>query len=123
MDDRQGVDKSNLHQNLACGGWYRMSLAEQLGNIGTEIARSIRAKNNGNRARFDKAVERSLELFDLTLSDPKLRGRYKEIARVREIFCDFILGDNVYDSREGDWDSYFLPFTRLARRVNFRADS
>lgn len=29
------------HQNLAAGSWQKLSLAEQLGNVGSEVGRAI----------------------------------------------------------------------------------
>lgn len=53
------------HDSLANRRWFALSLVEQLGNIGSEVNRVVRAR--GNQQRFDYAVSRALELFDLTL--------------------------------------------------------
>ena len=50
------------------------SLAEQLGNVGTEVARATRAKAQGNDERSTFALARTLELFDFTLGDERWRG-------------------------------------------------
>ena len=78
------------HQSLASGRWFTFSLVEQLANIGSEVHRVIRAGND--KSRFDNAVARALELFDLTLSDSRWRGRCKDVARIRECFCYAALG-------------------------------
>lgn len=104
------------HADLAAGRWRRLSLVEQLGNIGSEISRALRAKEAGNPRRMQAALERGLELFDLTIADPKHRGRLKEICRAREVVCDFFYGDNVYRS-DGDFlDRYFLTYAIAARK-------
>lgn len=64
------------------------------------------------------ALERCLELFDLTLADERWRGRRKEISRARELVCDFLVGDNVHRSTPGSLDAYFLPFAVTARRTH-----
>ena len=88
-----------IHQGLADGRWHTLTLAEQLANAGADVARAIRAKEAGNESRFDAALERALELLDLTKSDPRWAGpRVREIARVREVVCDFLVGDNTYGS-------------------------
>jgi len=51
------------------------SLAEQLGNVETEVARATRAKAQGNDERLTFALARTLELFDFTLGDERWRGR------------------------------------------------
>jgi hypothetical protein len=101
------------HQSLASGKWFTLSLAEQLGNIGSEVNRAIRARGDTNR--FDKAIIRGLELFDLTLSDPRWRKRLKEIARAREIFCDAAWGKLEYGVTLEYLDTYFLRFALTAR--------
>ncbi len=101
------------HQSLADGRWYSFSLSEQLGNIGSEVNRAIRAR--GDATRFDYAVERGLELFDLTLSDPRWRKRLKEIARARELFCDAAWGNSEYGTSLEDLNAYFYYFALAAR--------
>ena len=66
--------------------------------------------------RLAGALDRALELFDLTLADARWRGRLKEIARAREVVCDFLVGDNEYGSTAESLDAYFLPFAMAARR-------
>ena len=89
---------------------------EQLTNIGSEVGRAARAKSQGNEQRLAGALDRALELFDLTLADARWRGRLKEIARAREVVCDFLVGDNEYGSTAESIDRYFLPFAMAARR-------
>ena len=89
----------------------------QLGNIGTEVARAVRAKESGNTARAWHALARSLELFDLTIADPRWHGpKLREICRAREVVCDFLVGDNVYASSAESLERYFLPFAVAARQ-------
>ena len=86
---------------------------EQLGNIGSEVGRAGRAC--GDEKRFDGAVARALELFDLTLSDPRWRKRLKEIARSRELFCDAVFGGKEYGTTFESLDTYFYYFAFAAR--------
>jgi len=104
------------HPTLAAGRWYGLTLMEQLGNIGSEVGRATRAKAQGNDQRLAGALDRALELFDLTLADARWRGRLKKIARAREVVCDLLVGDNEYDSTAESLDRYFLPFAMAARR-------
>lgn len=89
---------------------------EQLGNIGSEIGRAAIASERGDESRMRSALERGLELFDLTLADHRWRGRRREISRARELACDFLVGDNVHRSTPASLDAYFLPFAIAARR-------
>jgi hypothetical protein len=104
------------HAGLAAGRWQTLTLAEQLGNIGSEVGRAIGARERDD-ARFAGAFDRALELFDLTLADPRWRGhRVREIARAREVTCDFLVGENDYRSTAESLDDYFLQFALAARR-------
>ncbi len=104
-----------IHQELATGRWYKLSLPEQLANIGSEVSRA-RIWQGKDKNIFWGAVERALELFDLTLLDVRWKGRLREIARVREVFCDAVTGGKEYKSKLQDLDHYFLHFTFLLQR-------
>jgi len=101
------------HPQLASGRWTQLSLAEQLANVGTEVGRMRTRRTDEDRGR---PFERALELLDLTLADPRWRGRRKEIARARELLCDAADGGREYGSTLEDLDRYFLAFAVLARR-------
>jgi hypothetical protein len=62
------------------------------------------------------AFERALELLDLTLADPRWRGRRREIARARELLCDAVAGGGEYGTTLEALDRYFLAFAVAARR-------
>jgi hypothetical protein len=104
------------HQELAAGRWYQLSLAEQLGNVGAEVGR-MRRHSGRDAGSATAAFERALELLDLTLADPRWRGRLREIARSRELVCDAASGGHAYGSTLADLDRYFLWFAIAARRT------
>jgi hypothetical protein len=108
---------ATIHVGLAAGGWLELTLAEQLGNIGTEVARALRTSAHGDVERSRDALDRALELFDLTLADDRWATRRKEIARAREVVCDFLVGDNEFGSSGEALDAYFLGFAMVARRT------
>jgi hypothetical protein len=111
-----GEAMTSMHPSLAEGRWFTLTLCEQLGNIGSEVYRAIRAGND--TIRYDLAVTRALELFDLTLADPRWRAqkRLKEIARARELFCDSAWGTCEYQTSLEDLDTYFTYFALAARQ-------
>lgn len=104
-----------IHTGLAAGRWRELSLLEQLGNIGSEIGRSFSAKNAGDEGRMNGAIDRALELFDLTIRDPKNRLRLREICRAREVFCGFFFGGPTYGYAPEDFERYFMAFALAAR--------
>ena len=102
------------HRDLAAGRWEKLSLAEQLGNVGSEVGRMLRWRGR-DEGLVIGAFERALELLDLTLADPRWRDRLREIARARELLCDAAAGGSDYGTTLEDLDRYFLAFAVAAR--------
>ena len=103
-----------LHKVLAEGGWAKLSLSEQMANIGSEVSRARKWQKKDQKL-FQGAVDRALELFDLTLADPRWTGRFREIARARSVFVDAVYGGEEFGSTLADLDKYFYPFAYAAR--------
>lgn len=105
------------HASLAAGRWQSLSLVEQLANVGSEVDRAIRAHTQGRPDRFDRALERALELFDLTAADPRWGlHRRREILRAREQFCRVFFDAMAEPDLAGYLSKYFLQFAVAARR-------
>lgn len=106
------------HKELAAGRWYELTLAEQFGNIGSEVHRTIKwfiIKDD----RFQNAFDRALELFDLTISDKRWLSRNKEICRSREYFCALLFETKNSPQLEKElrsFDKYFTDFAVYARK-------
>lgn len=102
------------HKELAAGRWNKLSFLEQMANVGSEVERAIswRDKNSDYSRR---AFERSLELLDLTIADPKNIKRIKELLRAREMLVDYFVFDNIYQSSDEYWQKYFSAFFYAAR--------
>jgi hypothetical protein len=106
------------HRDLAGGRWWQLSLAEQLGNIGSEVSRAVKWTGRSDELARG-ALDRALELFDLTLDDPRHRqseARLRELARAREVVADFFAGPNTYGSTAADLQRYFDAYALAARR-------
>ena len=107
------------HRDLASGRWWQLSLAEQMGHVGSEVSRAVRwTSRNPDLARG--ALHRALELLDLTLADPRQRqslARLREIARAREVVADFFAGPNQYGSTASSLQKYFDAYAMAARRA------
>ena len=90
--------------------WHSLSLAEQLGNTGSEYSRMVRNFKLNDTDKFRSALIRYLELLDFTLEDPRWSlARKRDLLRVREASCE-----NFSDS----FQKYFDQFALLARRKN-----
>jgi hypothetical protein len=108
------------HRGLAAGGgWWALSVHEQLGNVGSEVSRACKWQGR-NEKIFQGAVERALELLDLTLDDARHRrsvARLREIARAREVLVDHFLGANEYHSTDASLQRYFDAYAIAAARL------
>jgi hypothetical protein len=102
------------HENLAAGGWSKLSLAEQLGNVGSEVNRALRWQNKDDKS-FKNAIARVLELLDLTIADRRWKSRLKELARTRELVCDALFGGKEFGTSLEDLNRYFFHFAVAAR--------
>jgi hypothetical protein len=105
----------SCHGQQASGKWRALSLAEQLGNVGSEVGRALRWEKKSPRF-FEGAMIRALDLLDLTIKDPRWRGRLKELLRAREFLCGAWLGQVQYGVHLCDLDKYFFRFALLARK-------
>ena len=103
------------HKGLADGQWQKLSLIEQLANVGSEVGRANSWKEKGNLDYSQRAFERALELIDLTILSTKSFGRLKELTRLRELLVDYHLGENDYCSTSESWEKYFHAFNFAAR--------
>ncbi len=106
-----------LHKGLAAGRWQTMTLAEQMGNIGSEVSRAARAQPTDSK-RCEAAALRAMELIDLTVSDIRWhkRHRLKELGRARELMRDALTGGHEYQTTWQDLTHYFDPFAFVARK-------
>ncbi len=112
------ADRTPAHAEAAAGRWARLTLAEQMAHVGSEVGRAMRAHASGPVARFEPALHRALELFDLTAADARWRGpRRREILRAREEFCRLFFDSAVSPRSGAGLERYFLAFARAARRA------
>lgn len=104
---------SRLHPNLAAGKWQSMTLAEQLGNVGSEFERALNWKQKNQPQYFQTAFDRMLELLDLTISDPRWHNhRLRELCRLRENACQELANPQNPEGLK----KYFFNFALLARK-------
>lgn len=109
---------SPAHPSLAAGRWQSLSLVEQLANVGSEVDRAIRAHAQARPDRFERALDRALELFDLTATDPRwTQHRRREILRAREQFCRIFFDETAERDLASYLGKYFLQFAVAARRL------
>ncbi len=86
-----------------------------MANIGSEVERAINWREKNRKYSID-AIDRALELIDLTVADKKNIKRLKELLRLREVLVDYFYSDNQYGSSDKLWHSYFYPFFYATRK-------
>jgi hypothetical protein len=96
--------------------WQRFSLAEQLGNIGSELSRAARFKQQKELERFTASLDRAHDLVIFTVADPRWRNRLRELLRFREAVSDWYLNGITYGISLAKLVEYCLPFALLARK-------
>jgi hypothetical protein len=96
--------------------WFTLPLADQLGNIGSEVGRA-RAWQGRDEKLFWGAAGRALELLDLTREDARWRSRRIELNRARESVADALLNGEIYGSRLADLEDYFMSFALYSQRL------
>ena len=94
-----------------------MPLVAQLANVGSEVDRALRARDQGNAQCSTHAFARALELLDLTATDDRWRGhRRREFVRARELFCGVFHAESPPAGDAEFPRKYFLEFAVAARR-------
>jgi hypothetical protein len=107
--------KRLYHKDLTLERWQKFSFHEQMANIGSEVFRAITWREK-NREYSRLALERALELLDITLEAVANSGsRLKELTRLREALVDYFLFENAYGSNDKSWENYFGPFNYAAK--------
>lgn len=95
----------------------KMSLAEQMGNVGSDFDRAVRWRQKKQPRLVMSAAERTLEQLDRTLSDNRHAGqRRKEIARLRAEVCRELFSDEFDNKSAYQLQRYFLAFATAARK-------
>lgn len=95
--------------------WARLTIFEQMGNIGSEVGRTFSAQRRGNATAAQGAFYRGLDLFDATAEVwvAKKSPRVVEILRAREQFAQAVSRTET----DATLENYFMQFA-IAARLN-----
>lgn len=91
--------------------WASLSFYEQMGNIGSEVGRTMNAIRHGDEQSLQGAYYRGLDLIDATVKNLSDKARRKELLRARELFSVAAESKTV----DQKLDNYFMTFAVLAR--------
>jgi|ERR1017187_8151266 hypothetical protein len=96
--------------------WSRMTIQEQMGNIGSEVGRSIKAWQASDTQRFEGALNRALDLFDATteLLVAQQSARTKEVLRSKDQFLRLFFDGNFKKDAD-NIERYFMQYAMAAR--------
>jgi hypothetical protein len=103
-----------FHKDLTQKKWNKLDIFNQMANIGSEFERAVKWREK-SKEESDRALERMLELIDLTIGDPKNKKRLREIVRLREVLADLLVFDNIYQSDIEKTKNYFYAFNWAAQ--------
>ena len=97
--------------------WWKLTIFEQMGNIGSEVGRSFTAQKFQDSKRVEAAMIRALDLFDATVEQliKTKSPKAKEVLRAKEQFLE-ALSDSANENDRASLDRYFFQFALAARR-------
>jgi hypothetical protein len=105
------------HYEIDRERWSRLNIHEQMGNIGSEVGRAIKARRMGKEGRVFGAIERALDLFDATteLLIQRKSYRVREVLRARNEFLRLFY-DGTFETDASKTERYFMLFALAARK-------
>jgi hypothetical protein len=98
--------------------WAAMNIFEQMGNIYSEVGRSINAKQHNRQQDCEFAVIRALDLFDATVEDlvRQKSPRTKEVLRAKDQYLHIMYDHDTEPKSFADIDRYFMQYAIAARQ-------
>lgn len=103
-----------IHDEEVRKEWKIHPITYQMGNIGSEVSRSLKWTEKGNKERAAKAIDRALELFDFTIeANRDNHARLSEILVARDEFCDYFFGGNSWHTDPKKMQKYYDGFVMI----------
>ncbi len=101
--------------------WSKLSVFEQMGNIGSEVGRAIAAKHQAKEDRMRTAFYRGLDLIDYTaqLWASEKSPRLRELLIARELFAETV----TTDKEDSTLEKYFMEFAIAAKIQHDRSNN
>ncbi len=97
--------------------WQKFTLMEKMGNIASEVHRTIEWKKKGERKIAEDSFYMVLVLFDMSVDYHRDNtGFVNEADLFREIFCDYFWDGPDYDISAEQIMDYLMPFALKARQ-------
>ncbi len=117
------MDQINyIHSDEARRDWKNHTITYQMGNIGSEVSRSLKWTAKGNEKRANAAIDRALELFDFTIeANRNNHARLSEVLVAREEFCDYFFGNNSWQTDPEKMQRYYDGFVMMEQLAKPKA--
>lgn len=90
--------------------WVTLSTFDQMGNISSEVGRTMNAIRRGDKVSLDGAFRRGLDLIDASASTMP-ENRCRELLRARELFAEAVVKNEPDEKLE----AYFMQYAIAAR--------
>ena len=90
--------------------WFAMPVSVQISNIGSEVGRAIKSKENQEYGKHARFCNKAIELWLLSERDPKNAHRKGEFDCAIEELRDYFLGDNIYGTTSSTLRRYYDAF-------------
>ena len=115
------ADLKYIHDESVRKTWADHPITYQMGNIGSEVSRSLKWSAKGKTARADAAIDRALELFDYTIEANRDNfPRLREVLIAREEFCDYFFNNNSWHTDPAKMQKYYDGFTMIEQLQSSR---
>lgn len=90
--------------------WRKLSVSEQLIDVGTEVGRAVDAKERGNSEAARIYLNKALKWLHVTEDDPKNLKRFEELMSVEYELMDYFYGLNRFNNDKDSIMSYWNSF-------------
>jgi len=97
--------------------WSKFTLFQQMGHIGSEVARARVWQERKDSVSSNRCIERAFELIDLTIADHRWQKRLKEICRFREVLADQYTASHVYQVSLNELEHYCMDFALATKKL------
>ena len=90
--------------------WFEMPLEVQMGNIGSEVNRAIRCRQNNEPEKAARYCKKAIEFLEIIKKDPKNVHRQKEFDEAILELEDHFLGQNLFNTSDKTIRRYYDAF-------------
>jgi len=87
-----------------------MPVSVQISNVGSEVSRAIKYKNQNEPEKAERFMNKAIQLLELTKQDEKNKYRVQEFEFAIEELLDYFIGNNIYQTTDEALHRYYDAF-------------